>query len=83
MESWAGEPEYWEGGAEGEGGDGEDREVEQTRDIEDGMLGEQADVLHDDEAEGLAFLNDMGDIPTDEKQYRREEEVDIDINLDS
>lgn len=88
VESWAGDSEYWEGnqgGAERLGEDVEGLEVERTRNVEDAELRwdvGQADILDDDEAEGLAFLDDVGDIPTDEKQRRREEEMDVQIDLD-
>lgn len=61
--------ESWAGGTEyweGEKGEG-DRE--------------QADMLDDDEAKGLGFLDDMGDIPPDERDHRLEETTGAEIDL--
>lgn len=67
VESWAGGTEYWEG--EGRDGLVEDGYVEQRRSAAIGEPwpeGEQADVLDDDEANGLKFLDSIGNIPPDD-----------------
>jgi len=74
-----------DGGKRGVDGFEGDVEVKEARDREDGELRgdvERADILNDDEAEGLDFLDDMGNVSTGEKHHGREEEMDIEINLD-